>query len=170
MENERKRRELEDTDKFRTKAGQLKSGELIYTIDSEAIDKLLPQVLSSGCKYYRSDYRYKGEANFGFKDKLEFAYCEDKLKEYMGEENYKKVRPYMGMSAYYVCKGKKYPVVFYTRFMYIATNYGLFGDEARGFRFTNSYYTGTGVGSSLHYFINGNFFVRSDEKYEREEH
>ncbi|WP_337203615.1 hypothetical protein [Campylobacter sp. W0018] len=90
LEIEKKRNELGDNDKFRTKAGQLKSGELIYTIDSEAIDKLLPQVLSSGCKYYRSDYRYKGEANFGFKDKLEFAYCEDKLKEYMGEENYKK--------------------------------------------------------------------------------
>ncbi|MGH2267545.1 hypothetical protein [Campylobacter taeniopygiae] len=58
--------------------------------------------------------------DFNFKDKSEFAYCEDKLKEYMGEENYKKVRPYMGMSTYYVCKGKKYPVVFYTRFMYVA--------------------------------------------------
>ncbi|MBZ7954509.1 tRNA 2-selenouridine synthase, partial [Campylobacter sp. W0018] len=51
----------------------------------------------------------------------------------------------------------------------IATNYGLFGDEARGFRFTNSYYTGTGVGYSLYYFINGKF-IRSDEKYEGEKY
>ncbi|MGH2267446.1 hypothetical protein [Campylobacter taeniopygiae] len=42
LEIERKRSELGDNDKFRTKVGQLKSGELIYTIDSEAIDKLLP--------------------------------------------------------------------------------------------------------------------------------
>ncbi|MBZ7965088.1 tRNA 2-selenouridine synthase, partial [Campylobacter sp. 2457A] len=89
--------------------------------------------------------------------KPEFAYYEDKLKEYMGEENYKKVRPYMGMSTYYVCKGKKYPVVFYTRFMYVETNYGLFGDEAIGFSFTSLSHKGVGVGSSLHYFINGKF-------------
>ncbi|WP_337200745.1 hypothetical protein [Campylobacter sp. W0014] len=71
------------------------------------INYFLKSFLSSGCKYYRSDYRYKGKANFGFKDKLEFAYYEDKLKEYMGEENYKKVKPYMGMSAYYVLQGQK---------------------------------------------------------------
>ncbi|TKX33258.1 hypothetical protein CQA75_08465 [Campylobacter taeniopygiae] len=87
----------------------------------------------------------------------------------MGEENYKKVRPYMGMSTYYVCKGKKYPVVFYTRFMYVATNYGLFGDEAIGFSFTSLSHKGVGVGSSLHYFINGKF-VKSDEKYEGEKY
>ncbi|EMF3147985.1 tRNA 2-selenouridine synthase, partial [Campylobacter coli] len=56
MENERKRTELENDDKFRTKIGQLKSGELIYKIDSAAVDKLLPQILSNGCKYYRNDY------------------------------------------------------------------------------------------------------------------
>nr|WP_232087543.1 tRNA 2-selenouridine synthase [Campylobacter sp. 2014D-0216] len=163
MENERKRRELEDTDKFRTKAGQLKSGELIYTIDSEAIDKLLPQVLSNGCKYYRSDYRYKGKANFGFKDKPEFAYYEDQFKAYMGEENYKKLRPYLGMTTYYVCKGKKYPVVFATMIDYKVKSYGLFGDEGRGFSFSSISRKSAG-GGSFHYFTN-NKFIKSDEKY-----
>ncbi|WP_251821043.1 tRNA 2-selenouridine synthase [Campylobacter jejuni] len=166
LENERKRRELEDTDKFRTKAGQLKSGELIYTIDSEAIDQLLPQVLSNGCKYYRSDYRYKGKADFGFKDKPEFAYYEDQFKAYMGEENYKKLRPYLGMTTYYVCESKKYPVVFSTRFMYSKKSYGLFGDEGRGFSFSSTRYTGVG-GGHFHYFTNGKF-IKSDEKYNLE--
>ncbi|WP_252400041.1 hypothetical protein [Campylobacter jejuni] len=101
LENERKRTELENDDKFRTKIGQLKSGELIYKIDSTAVDKLLPQVLSNSCKYYRNDYSYKiGESNFNFKDKPEFAYYEDQFKAYMGEENYKKLRPCLGMTTY----------------------------------------------------------------------
>lgn len=69
--------------------------------------KKFPQILSNGCKYYRNDYNYKiGESNFNFKDKPEFAYYEDQFKAYMGEENYKKLRPYLGMTTYYVCEGK----------------------------------------------------------------
>ncbi|WP_251820541.1 hypothetical protein [Campylobacter jejuni] len=94
-----------------------KTHEYFTVSDLEVLNKILPQVLSNGCKYYRSDYRYKGKADFGFKDKPEFAYYEDQFKAYMGEENYKKLRPYLGMTTYYVCEGKKYPVVFDTRFM-----------------------------------------------------
>ncbi|WP_251823305.1 hypothetical protein, partial [Campylobacter jejuni] len=129
----------------------------------KVIEKKFPQVLSNGCKYYRSDYRYKGKADFGFKDKPEFAYYEDQFKAYMGEENYKKLRPYLGMTTYYVCEGKKYPVVFSTRFMYSKKSYGLFGDEGRGFSFSSTRYTGVG-GGHFHYFTNGKF-IKSDEKY-----
>ncbi|EKJ3587740.1 tRNA 2-selenouridine synthase, partial [Campylobacter coli] len=135
--------------------GQLKSGELIYKIDSAAVDKLLPQILSNGCKYYRNDYNYKiGESNFNFKDKPEFAYYEDQFKAYMGEENYKKLRPYLGMTTYYVCEGKKYPVVFATMIDYKVKNYGLFGDEGRGFSFSSISRKSAG-GGSFHYFTNG---------------
>ncbi|WP_251824156.1 tRNA 2-selenouridine synthase [Campylobacter jejuni] len=132
----------------------------------KVIEKKFPQVLSNGCKYYRSDYRYKGKADFGFKDKPEFAYYEDQFKAYMGEENYKKLRPYLGMTTYYVCEGKKYPVVFSTRFMYSKKSYGLFGDEGRGFSFSSTRYTGVG-GGHFHYFTNGKF-IKSDEKYNLE--
>ncbi|WP_139454048.1 hypothetical protein [Campylobacter armoricus] len=84
----------------------------------------------------------------------------------MGEENYKKLRPYLGMTTYYVCKGKKYPVVFSTRFMYSKKSYGLFGDEGRGFSFSSTRYTGVG-GGSFHYFIDGKF-IKSDEEYNLE--
>ncbi|RTJ90670.1 hypothetical protein C3H43_10060, partial [Campylobacter jejuni] len=63
--------------------------ELRANIKKYDVEKKFPQVLSNGCKYYRSDYRYKGKADFGFKDKPEFAYYEDQFKAYMGEENYK---------------------------------------------------------------------------------
>ncbi|MCV3474380.1 tRNA 2-selenouridine synthase, partial [Campylobacter sp. CNRCH_2014_2849] len=107
-----------------------------------------------------------GESNFNFDDKPEFAYYEDQFKAYMGEENYKKLRPYLGMTTYYVCEGKKYPVVFSTRFMYSKKSYGLFGDEGRGFSFSSTRYTGVG-GGSFHYFTNGKF-IKSDEKYNLE--
>ncbi|MCV3368725.1 hypothetical protein L8T83_06370 [Campylobacter lari] len=54
--------------------------ELRANIKKYDVEKKFPQVLSNGCKYYRSDYRYKGKANFGFKDKPEFAYYEDQFK------------------------------------------------------------------------------------------
>ncbi|EAM0354617.1 hypothetical protein D2G56_03540 [Campylobacter coli] len=81
----------------------------------------------------------------------------------MGEENYKKLRPYLGMTTYYVCEGKKYPVVFSTMIDYKVKNYGLFGDEGRGFSFSSISRKSAG-GGSFHYFTNGKF-IKSDEKY-----
>nr|WP_223207659.1 tRNA 2-selenouridine synthase [Campylobacter coli] len=137
--------------------------ELRANIKKYDVEKKFPQILSNGCNYYRSDYRYKGKANFGFKDKPEFAYYEDQFKAYMGEENYKKLRPYLGMTTYYVCEGKKYPVVFATMIDYKVKNYGLFGDEGRGFSFSSISRKSAG-GGSFHYFTNGKF-IKSDEKY-----
>ncbi|AJD01828.1 hypothetical protein [Campylobacter lari] len=137
--------------------------ELRANIKKYDVEKKFPQVLSNGCKYYRSDYRYKGKANFGFKDKPEFTYYEDQFKAYMGEENYKKLRPHLGMTTYYVCNGKKYPVVFATMIDYKVKSYGLFGDEARGFSFSSISRKSAG-GGSFHYFTN-NKFIKSDEKY-----
>ncbi|EOJ2641989.1 hypothetical protein ACM1EL_001856 [Campylobacter jejuni] len=137
--------------------------ELRANIKKYDVEKKFPQVLSNGCKYYRSDYRYKGKADFGFKDKPEFAYYEDQFKAYMGEENYKKLRPYLGMTTYYVCEGKKYPVVFDTMIDYKVKSYGLFGDEGRGFSFSSISRKSAG-GGHFHYFTNGKF-IKSDEKY-----
>nr|WP_251821822.1 hypothetical protein [Campylobacter jejuni] len=138
--------------------------ELRANIKKYDVEKKFPQVLSNGCKYYRNDYNYKiGESNFNFKDKPEFAYYEDQFKAYMGEENYKKLRPYLGMTTYYVCEGKKYPVVFDTMIDYKVKSYGLFGDEGRGFSFSSISRKSAG-GGHFHYFTNGKF-IKSDEKY-----
>lgn len=154
LENERKKGEAMKKNVFR--------GWFLGSIKSHR--KKFPQILSNGCKYYRNDYNYKiGESNFNFKDKPEFAYYEDQFKAYMGEENYKKLRPYLGMTTYYVCEGKKYPVVFSTMIDYKVKNYGLFGDEGRGFSFSSISRKSAG-GGSFHYFTNGKF-IKSDEKY-----
>ncbi|WP_236634463.1 hypothetical protein [Campylobacter armoricus] len=52
---------------------------------------------------------------------------------------------------------------FSTRFMYSKKSYGLFGDEGRGFSFSNISRKSAG-GGSFHYFTN-NKFIKSDEKY-----
>lgn len=159
LELEKKREE------FRSKylGSEIKVGNETNFVNFSYLKKKFPQVLSNGCKYYRSDYRYKGKADFGFKDKPEFAYYEDQFKAYMGEENYKKLRPYLGMITYYVCEGKKYPVVFATMIDYKVKSYGLFGDEGRGFSFSSISRKSAG-GGSFHYFTN-NKFIKSDEKY-----
>ncbi|XMD69854.1 hypothetical protein UPTC17453_00920 [Campylobacter lari] len=159
LELEKKREE------FRSKylGSEIKVGNETHFVNFSYLKKKFPQVLSNGCEYYRSDYRYKGKANFGFKDKPEFAYYEDQFKAYMGEENYKKLRPYLGMTTYYVCEGKKYPVVFATMIDYKVKSYGLFGDEGRGFSFSSISRKSAG-GGSFHYFTNGKF-IKSDEKY-----
>ncbi|WP_236633600.1 tRNA 2-selenouridine synthase [Campylobacter armoricus] len=159
----------EKREEFRSKylGSEIKVGNETHFVNFSYLKKKFPQILSNGCKYYRNDYNYKiGESNFNFKDKPEFAYYEDQFKAYMGEENYKKLRPYLGMTTYYVCEGKKYPVVFSTRFMYSKKSYGLFGDEGRGFSFSSTRYTGVG-GGSFHYFIDGKF-IKSDEEYNLE--
>ncbi|HEF2721215.1 TPA: tRNA 2-selenouridine synthase [Campylobacter coli] len=143
---------------------EIKVGNETHFVNFSYLKKKFLQILSNGCKYYRNDYNYKiGESNFNFKDKPEFAYYEDQFKAYMGEENYKKLRPYLGMTTYYVCEGKKYPVVFSTMIDYKVKNYGLFGDEGRGFSFLSISRKSAG-GGSFHYFTNGKF-IKSDEKY-----
>ncbi|STA74153.1 tRNA 2-selenouridine synthase [Campylobacter lari] len=140
--------------------------ELRANIKKYDVEKKFPQVLSNGCKYYRNDYNYDvndPDYDFNFDDKPEFAYYEDQFKAYMGEENYKKLRPYLGMTTYYVCEGKKYPVVFATMIDYKVKSYGLFGDEGRGFSFSSISRKSAG-GGSFHYFTN-NKFIKSDEKY-----
>ncbi|WP_257933390.1 hypothetical protein UPTC17655_0881 [Campylobacter lari] len=140
--------------------------ELRANIKKYDVEKKFPQVLSNGCKYYRNDYNYDvddPDYDFNFDDKPEFAYYEDQFKAYMGEENYKKLRPYLGMTTYYVCEGKKHPVVFATMIDYKVKSYGLFGDEGRGFSFSSISRKSAG-GGSFHYFTN-NKFIKSDEKY-----
>ncbi|PZT47196.1 tRNA 2-selenouridine synthase, partial [Helicobacter valdiviensis] len=64
----------------------------------QAAKKKFPQVLFNGCKYYRNDHNYDvndPDYEFNFKDKPEFAYYEDQFRAYMGEETYKKLRPYL---------------------------------------------------------------------------
>lgn len=155
LQREKERNKLSSDERFITK----KISKTRYFVDTDAINRELPRVLSNGCKYYV-------DKGFNFDDKPEYAYYENKFREYMGKATYKELRPYLSITSYYECKGKKYPITFYTMITYGVTSYGLFGDEAAGFEFKRSKLRSAN-GGEFHYFINGKF-VKGNEEYEGE--
>lgn len=122
----------------------------------EAIDKNLPQILSNGYKY--SD-------GLGYYEK-EYEPYYQKIKEYMGEEIFKELKPVIILTSFYRIKEKDkekhIPITFLVEFTWTITTYGLYGDEGAGFRFTETRETGTG-GDNIFYLENGKF-IKSNEK------
>ena len=123
----------------------------------EAIDKNLPQILSNGCKYY-----IKGPSKQELKEH-DWSLYYQKIKEYMGEEIFEKLKKGLAITSYYVDKnGKVIPITMFTYISTTITTYGLYGDEGSGFRLTNSYSYGI-TGDNIFYLENGKF-IKSDEK------
>lgn len=85
-----------------------------------------------------------------------------KVKEYMGEEIFEKLKKGLAISSYYVDKnGKVIPITMFTYISTTITTYGLYGDEGAGFRLTDSYSVGI-TGDNIFYLENGKF-IKSDE-------
>ena len=122
----------------------------------EAIDSKFPQILSNGYKY--SD-------GLGYYEK-EYEPYYQKIKEYMGEEIFKELKPDIILTSFYRIKEKDkekhIPITFLVEFTWTITTYGLYGDEGAGFRFTETRKTGTG-GDNIFYLENGKF-IKSNEK------
>lgn len=123
----------------------------------EAIDKNLPQILSNGCKYY-----IKGPSKQELKEN-DWSLYYQKIKEYMGDEVYNRLKGGLRVTSYYLDKnGKVIPITMFTYISTTITTYGLYGDEGSGFRLTNSYSYGI-TGDNIFYLENGKF-IKSDEK------
>ena len=123
----------------------------------EAIDKNLPQILSNGCKYY-----IKGPSKQELKEN-DWSLYYQKIKEYMGDEVYNRLKGGLRVTSYYLDKnGKVIPITMLTYISTTITTYGLYGDEGSGFRLTNSYSYGI-TGDNIFYLENGKF-IKSDEK------
>lgn len=123
----------------------------------EAIDKNLPQILSNGCKYY-----LKGPSKQELKEN-DWSLYYQKVKEYMGEEIFNKLKRGLGVTSYYIDKnGKVIPITMLTYISTTITIYGLYGDEGAGFRLTDRYSADI-AGDNIFYLENGKF-IKSDEK------
>ena len=123
----------------------------------EAIDKNLPQILSNGCKYYLS-----GPSKQELKEN-DWSLYYQKVKEYMGEEIFEKLKKGLATTSHCVDKnGKVIPITMFTYISTTITTYGLYGDEGAGFRLTDSYSYGI-TGDNIFYLENGKF-IKSDEK------
>ena len=114
-------------------------------------------ILSNGCKYY-----IKGPSKQELKEN-DWSLYYQKIKEYMGEEIFEKLKKGLAITSYYVDKnGKVIPITMLTYISTTITTYGLYGDEGAGFRLTNSYSYGI-TGDNIFYLENGKF-IKSDEK------
>ena len=132
-------------------------GNETHFVDFTYLNNKFPQILSNGCKYY-----IKGPSKQELKEN-DWSLYYQKIKEYMGEEIFEKLKKGLAITSYYVDKnGKVIPITMLTYISTTITTYGLYGDEGAGFRLTNSYSVDI-AGDNIFYLENGKF-IKSDEK------
>ena len=134
---EAERKELSKTlgDKIRSNPRKIKQGDkfiTIYDVDMTLVDKKLPQILSNGKPYYTD----KGDYSRKFKKQPKIAQgYSSKVKEFIGQENFNKYPPSINTEYFYINDNDEaVPITMGVSYSYKVTNYGLYGDEGRGFR------------------------------------
>ena len=100
--------------------------------DLEIMNQKLPQILSNGKKYYTSWLDY--ERDTGKKAEIPEKYI-SKIKELMGNDNYKKSPNRPILVGFYEDNNQIVPIELSMSYTYYKTKYGLFGDEGMGIRF-----------------------------------
>ena len=143
--NEINRREKERSDYmddfFKNNKRNFKRDDLVI------IDEKLPQILSNGKPYYtdKGDYARK----FKKQPKIAQGYS-SKVKEFIGQENFNKYPPSINTEYFYINDNDEaVPITMGVSYSYKVTNYGLYGDEGRGFRLKDT---------ETRYIINDNKF------------
>ena len=134
---EAERKELSKTlgDKIRSNPRKIKQGDkfiTIYDVDTTLINKQLPQILSNGKPYYTD----KGDYSRKFKKQPKIAQgYSNRVKEFIGQENFNKYPPSINTEYFYINDNDEaVPITMGVSYSYKVTNYGLYGDEGRGFR------------------------------------
>ena len=124
--------------------------------DLAVMDKKLPQILSNGKKYYTRWIDYENQT--GKKAKIPETYI-NKIKEFMGDENYNKSPNLPILVMFYVDNNDEIiPIKLSMSYTYYRTKYGLFGDEGHGVRFKDE---------EQILIRGGNRFVLINSKFER---
>ncbi|RDU71986.1 hypothetical protein CQA57_07260 [Helicobacter anseris] len=149
---ERERREYMD----KYLGEEIKIGDKSQFVDFTYVNSILPQTLSNGCKYHNQA--------FGPYDSLFDSYYE-KIKEFVGEEVYKKLKPSLVITSFYRCEdGSEGLITLWTDIGTTYKKFGIFGDEGAGFSLTKTEEIGIG-GSNTFELVDGKF-VKVDKKYE----
>ena len=112
-----------------TKGKDLGGG--LYVVNTKVIDEKFPQTLSNGKKYYTRWVDY--ERQTGKEAKVPEIYI-NKIKEFIGMQDYNKHKPYIDLIKFYIeSDGSIVPIVMTVDYYVKKKNYGLYGDEGRGF-------------------------------------
>ena len=94
----------------------------------------IEQTLSNGKRYYTIWTTYENETGKKVKISKEFT---DKIKNFIGLENYKNAGASIDMSYFYIDKDNiAIPIRLTLNFYNISKSYGLYGDEGRGISFS----------------------------------
>ena len=121
--------------------------------DLAIMDKKLPQIISNGGHYYTSSIDYENQTGKRAKISKEFA---DKIKGFIGLENYNVFKPSMGLEYFYIDKDENIvPIDISVTYSYQSKKYGLFGDEGAGIKFSKS---------ETNYVLGGNKFYFDSSK------
>ena len=121
--------------------------------DLAKLDSILPQTLSNGCKYHNQA--------FGPYEAIFEPYYE-KIKEFVGEEVYKRLKSSLVITSFYRCKdGSEGLITLYTAIGTTYKKFGLFGDEGAGFSLTET--QGISIGGSNTFELRDGKFVKTQE-------
>lgn len=159
---ERERKELFEKikDEISSNPRQIKDSDgkwkTIYDTDFTRINEALPQTLSNGCKYHNQA--------FGPYDVIFEPYYE-KIKEFVGEEVYKRLKPFLKITSFYRCEdGSEGLITVWTDIYYTKTRLGLFGDEGAGFSLAENYAVNLEGANTFE--LREGKFEKVDKKYE----
>ena len=117
------------------------------------VDEKFPKILSNGCEYvFARDEAYREE----------FQPYYQKIKEYMGEEVFKKLKNTLELTSFCKKDEKRIPITIYTSIVVLKRTYGnyLLDDTAKGF-----YKVGyTDIAGDNIFYLEKDKFIKNDEK------
>ncbi|OUT10619.1 hypothetical protein B9N66_00700 [Campylobacter concisus] len=129
--------------------------------DLEIMDQKLPQTLSNGKRYYENSTDYENQTKKKIKIPTQYK---EKVINFIGIDNYNKYKPGFDLGYFCIDKEGNIEVIDMTVDYYIVkTDYGLFGDEGRGFSFKQNRYVNISGGNKF-ILINNKFIKANKDK------
>ena len=129
--------------------------------DLEIMDQKLPQTLSNGKRYYKNSTDYENQTKKKIKIPIEYK---EKIINFIGIDNYNKYKPGFDLGYFCIDQEGNIEVIDMTVDYYIVkTDYGLFGDEGRGFSFKQNRYVNISGGNKF-ILINNKFIKANKDK------
>ena len=122
--------------------------------DQAIMNEKLPRVLSNGKKYYLRWIDYENETRKKIKTPQIYK---DKIKEFIGSEDYEKFKPSYDLGYFYIDDNDEIRAIDLSLDYYVVeTTYTLSGDEASGIKFTKTIINDVG-GDDYFYLIDNKF-------------
>ena len=122
--------------------------------DQAIMNEKLPRVLSNGKKYYLRWIDYENETRKKIKTPQIYK---DKIKDFIGSEDYEKFKPSYDLGYFYIDDSDEVRVIDLSLDYYVVeTTYTLSGDEASGIKFTKNRYINV-AGDNYFYLIDNKF-------------